>query len=65
MKKVKVNLEDVLVVLMAMQDNGTQDVVFFEHGGHPAMADADDPDSIITFQTFDEEMENPDGDAVH
>lgn len=65
MKKIKINLEDILIVLEAMQNNGTQDIIFFEHSGLPAIADADEPDNIITFQTFDPEAETKDGDAIH
>lgn len=65
MKKIKVSLEDILIVLEAMQNNGTVDVIFFEHGGLPALCDADEQDNIITFQTFDPEEETKDGDAIH
>lgn len=65
MKKIKVNLDDILIVLEAMKENGTQDVVFFEHEGMPAIADADEPENIVRFQTFDPELEDKDGNAVH
>lgn len=65
MRKVKINLDDILIVLDAMKENGTEDVIFFEHGGLPAIADADEPDNIVTFQTFDPDLENKDGDPIH
>jgi hypothetical protein len=65
MKRIKVNLDDILMVLDAMKENGTQEVVFFESEGMPAIADADEPENIIRFQPFDSEVENIDGDAVH
>lgn len=65
MKKVKINLEDLLVVLEAMKENGTSEIIFFEHGALPAICDADEQDNVITFQTFDPEAETKDGDAIH
>lgn len=55
MKKVKISLDDLLVVLEAMRDSaGTQDVIFFEYKGMPALCDADDQDNIVTFAAVDE-----------
>lgn len=67
MKKIKINLEDLLVVLEAMRENGTTDIIFFEHGDSmlPAICDANEPDNIIAFQTFDPEVEDKDGNAIH
>lgn len=65
MRKVKIDLQDILVVLQAMEENGTQEVVFFEKDGLPAICDADEPDNIIMFQTFDSDSETKDGDAIH
>lgn len=62
MIKVKISLDDILIVLDAMKSNGTQEVVFFEHEGLPAICDADEPDNIVSFQAFDEDEENG---AVH
>lgn len=63
MKRVKIELMDLLVVLEAMNENGTKDIIFLEHAGLPAIADADEPENLITFQTFDsdEEAANEDG----
>lgn len=62
MKKVRISLDDVLVVLEAMQANGTKDIIVFDHEGVPALADADEPDNMITFQAFDSDDEfNEDG----
>lgn len=66
MKKVKINLDDLVVVLEAMRDtNGTKEIVFFEHNNLPAIADADEPESLITFQTYDPDQEDKDGNAIH
>lgn len=65
MKKIKIDIRDLLVVLEAMIENGTSEIIFFEHGELPAIADADDPDNIIAFQTYDEEQETKDGDQIH
>lgn len=65
MKKVKICLSDLLVVLDAMAENGTQDIIFLDHGGLPAIADADEPENLITFQTFDPTEETKEGDPVH
>lgn len=50
MKKIKINVEDLISVLEVLQQNGTKDVVFFEHNDLPAMTDADEPENIIMFQ---------------
>jgi hypothetical protein len=65
MKRVKIDLMDLLMVLEAMNENGTKEILLFEHGGLPALADADDPDNMVTFQTFDPDLENKDGESVH
>jgi hypothetical protein len=65
-KRVKIDIQDLLMVLNAMVDSaGTTDVIFFEHNSLPALADASDPDNIITFETFDDTQETKDGDAIH
>lgn len=63
MKRVKIALEDILVVLEAMQANGTKDIIVFDNDGTPAIADAEEPENMVTFQTFDDEIN--DADAVH
>lgn len=50
MRKIKINIDDLIQVLEILRDNGTKNVMFFEHNDLPAMADADDPESIIMFQ---------------
>lgn len=65
MKRVKIDLNDLMVVLEAMKENGTTEIVFFEHGNLPAISDAADMDSVITFQTFDPEQEDKDGNIKH
>lgn len=65
MKKIKIDIRDLMVVLEAMLDQGTIEIIFFEHNNLPAIADADDPDNIITFQTYDDEVETKDGDSIH
>ena len=61
MKSVKINLDDILIVLDAMKANGTEDVLIFEHEGIPALADAAEPDNMITFQTFDPDENTSEG----
>lgn len=65
MKKIKIDIRDLMVVLEAMVENGTTEIVFFDHDDLPAIADADEPDNFITFQTFDEEVEDKDGNKIH
>lgn len=66
MKKVAINLQDLVDVLEAMRDsNGTTDVIFFEYNGMPALADKEEPDNVITFQVYDKTEETKDGDIVH
>jgi len=64
-KKIKIDIRDLLTVLEAMQADGTTDIIFFEHGELPAIADADYPDDVIAFQIYDESQENKDGEAIH
>lgn len=51
MKKIKIPLDDLLTVLSAMKENGTVDIVFFTHNDLPAIADYDEMDNVITFQS--------------
>lgn len=67
MKKVKISLDDLLVVLEAMKEtNNTKDIMFFEFNNMPAICDADEPDNVITFQSVTEDGEvNEDDETVH
>ncbi len=66
MKKIKISIQDLLTVLDAMVENGTQDIIFFEYNDYPAVADADDPDSVITFQSVNEHGEvNGEDESIH
>ncbi len=66
MKKVKISIQDLLVVLDAMVENNTTDIIFFSYNDYPAIADADDPDSVITFQSVSEDgTVNEDDEQVH
>ncbi len=65
MKKIKISLADLLVVLNAMEEDGTTDIIFFQHEDVLALCDADDPDSLIKFQTYDNEKEDKDGNPIH
>lgn len=65
MKSVKISLQDILEVLLAMEANGTQDLLIFDHEGIPALADADEPENRIQFQTFDDTEEANDSDSIH
>lgn len=63
MKKIKVNVDDLITVLEALKENGTSSVILFEYEGTPAMADADEPENIILFQSS--EQDEADEDVVH
>lgn len=66
MRKVKINLKDLITVLEAMQDSGgATEIILFEHEGYPALSDADNQENVITFQAYDEEAETKDGDSIH
>lgn len=51
MKKVKIELEDLLIVLEAMSSNGTKEIIIFDYEGVPAICDADSQEDVITFAT--------------
>lgn len=66
MKKIKLDIQDLLVVLESMIDGGTTEIVFFEHNSFPAIADAENPDNIIAFAPVeDEEEEKDEDDQIH
>lgn len=59
MRKIKVSLDDLLVVLESMRDTaGTTEIIFFEYNGKPAICDADDRDNVISFATESDNEEN-------
>lgn len=64
MRKIKIPLEDLLAVLEALREGGTKDIVFFTHNDLPAIADFDDMDQVITFQSVDAEGKVDDEDEV-
>lgn len=65
-KKIKISLDDLLVVLDAMKENGTRDIYFFSYNDYPAICDSDDPESVITFQSVNETGEvNEDEEIIH
>lgn len=50
MRKVKIPLDDLILVLEAMRDSGgTKDLLIFELNGLPAIADFAEQDNVITF----------------
>ena len=65
MKKIKISLEDLLIVLTAMQEDGTTDIIFFQHEDTLALCDEADPESLIKFQTYDSQAEDKDGTPIH
>lgn len=65
MKRIKLDIDDLLIVLEAMRENGTKNIILFEHEDFPAIADYDEPDNIIAFQTYDDDVETKDGDNIH
>lgn len=56
-----------MVVLEAMRDTSqTEEIIFFEYNGYPAIADANDPDNVITFQSVSEDgTVNEDDETIH
>lgn len=63
MKKIRIDINDLIDVLEILRENGgTTHVLFFEHNNLPAMADADEPENIIMFQSVDEDG---DGEGLH
>ena len=64
MKRIKISIDDILAVLEAMKENGTVDIIMFELDGLPALTDADDPDSAITFRTVSESGEVDEKDEI-
>lgn len=66
MKKVKIDISDLMIVLEAMMETGTTEIVFFEHGDSPAIADANDLDNIITFSSVSAEgVVNDEDETIH
>lgn len=65
MKKISIPLEDLLIMLEALQDNGCNDIVIFEHEGMPAIADINNPDDLITFRVSEEDEETSETEKVH
>ncbi len=66
MKKIKISLDDLVTVLDAMKENGTNEIFFFVYNDYPAICDADDPDSVITFQSVNDKGEvNEDDEQIH
>lgn len=58
MKKIKINIDDLIAVLEALKESGgTKEVIFFEYKDLPALADADEPENIIMFQAIGEAEE--------
>ncbi len=55
MKKIKISIDDLLVVLDQMKDGGTQEIYFFVYNDYPAICDANDPESVISFQSVSED----------
>ncbi len=60
MVKVRISIDDLLMVLETMKETaGTTEVVIFEYEGRPAIADAVNPDEgIITFASEPTEGES-------
>lgn len=58
MKRIKLNIDDLISVLEALKESGgTKEVIFFEYKDLPALADADEPENIIMFQAVEEGQE--------
>ena len=66
MKKIKISLDDLLAALEVCKEAGWRNVMIFELNNYPAVADADDPDQVITFQSVNENGEvDEDDETVH
>jgi hypothetical protein len=66
MKKIKISIDDLLTVLDAMKENGTNEIIFFEHNNMPAICDSEDPDSIISFASVNEDGSvNEEDEVIH
>lgn len=65
MKKIAIDIQDLLLVLESLANEGTRQIILFEKNDVLAIADVEEPDNIITFQTYDEEAETKDGDKIH
>lgn len=60
MKKIKIPLVELLDVLDMMHENGTQDVIIFEHQGYPTIVDSEDMENFVSFQSLEnEELQDP------
>lgn len=56
MKKIRIDITDLIAVLETLKESGgTKEVIFFDHDGSPALADADDPENLILFQQAEDE----------
>lgn len=67
MKKIKISIDDLLVVLEAMKEtNNTTEVIIFEYEGYPAITDANDTENVITFRSVNEKGEvDTDEETIH
>lgn len=65
MRKIKIDIRDLAVVLETMIEEGVTEIIISEHRGLPAIADAENPQDLITFQVYNEEEETKDGDKLH
>jgi hypothetical protein len=65
-KNIKIAIEDLLVVLQSMREEGTTEIVFCEKNGYPALYDFDNADSYIMFQGVDGEGNvNDESEEIH
>lgn len=67
MRKIRIPLDDLLAALEACKEAGWENIMMFELSGYPAIADADDPDQVITFQSVNEkgELDEESDEQVH
>lgn len=60
LRKLKINLEQLIVYLTEMKENGAVDIYIYEHNGLPALCDVEEEDNYIIFSTGTE-----DDDGLH
>ena len=59
MKSVNMHIDDLLEILEAMKDTGTEGVVVCEYEGWPALIDMNNPEAVFVLK-MDEETETND-----
>lgn len=65
MKKIRLNIDDLITVLESLRDSGgTTEIIILDHDGYPAIVDANEQENVIMFQVDESEPVDPE-DQVH